>query len=57
MKQESDYVTFTVTDEKTNEKLLIPIPKQMLLTQSQEFIVGLISQVVDAHFKKKDNGI
>ncbi len=57
MKQESDYVTFTVTDEKTGEKLLIPIPKQMLLTQSQEFIVGLISQVVDTHFKKNDNGI
>lgn len=50
--EENNYVTFTVSDEKTGEKLLIPIPKQMLLTQSEEFIVGLISQVVDVHFKK-----
>lgn len=57
MEEESNFITFTVEEKETGEKLLIPIPKQLLLTQSKEFVKSLIQQIIDGHFKKKDNEI
>ncbi len=55
MEQESNFVTFKVEDKKTGETLLIPIPKELILTQSKEFVKSLLQQIIDAHIKKKDN--
>jgi hypothetical protein len=50
---ENTYITFTVEDPETKDKLYIPISNVDLLTKTSQEIVQIISAIIEENLKTK----